>query len=134
MELEKLVENSFEKCLPQKFMEKCIFKFLNRIFERKAKVATAPKKEIRIVLPYLGNMSSIAKTKLTKAVNKNLKFCQLTLLCLIVVGVILHFFKFFTPKLFYNDPPILPKCKIRTFPHILLSILPPPLAPALPPY
>ena len=99
MELEKLVGNSFEKCLPQKFIEKCIFKFLNRIFEHKAKVATAPKKEIRIILPYLGKMSSIAKTKLTKAVNENLKFCQLTLLCLIVVGGYFAFFQIFRPKI-----------------------------------
>lgn len=35
-----------------------------------------PKKERRIVLPYLRNMSNIAKAKRTKAVNKILKFRQ----------------------------------------------------------
>ena len=59
----------------QKFIDKCIFHFLNRIFEQKPKVTTVLKVELRSVLPFLGNMSNIAKTKLTKAVNKNLKFC-----------------------------------------------------------
>ena len=37
-----------------------------------------PKKGIIIVFPYLGNMLNInKKTRLTKALNKNLKFCQL---------------------------------------------------------
>ena len=39
-----------------------------------------PKKERRIVLPYLRNMSNIAKAKLTKAVSKILKFRQIKVL------------------------------------------------------
>lgn len=47
--------------------------FLNifdRIFEHKPKVTTVPKKELNIVIPYLGNMSNISE-KLKK--NLNLK-------------------------------------------------------------
>ena len=37
-------------------------------------------------------------------------------------GLYCIFSNFWPPKLFYNDPPILPKCEIRTYsPHILLS-------------
>ena len=39
-----------------------------------------PIKELRIVLYYLGHMWNIPKTKLTKAVNENLKVCQLNAL------------------------------------------------------
>ena len=41
---------------------------------------TVPKKERGIVLRYLRNMSNIAKAKLTKAVNKILKFRQIKVL------------------------------------------------------
>ena len=44
--------------------------------------------------------------------------------CLIVVGGYIAFFQIFHQKSSYNDPPILPKCKIRTYPHILLSTTP----------
>ena len=51
------------------------FYILNRISEHKPNVTMVLKKEIGIVLPYLGEMLNIAKTKSTEAVNKKLKFC-----------------------------------------------------------
>ena len=39
-----------------------------------------PEKEVRIVLPYSGNMKNIIKTKLTKFVTKQLKHCKLKVL------------------------------------------------------
>ena len=80
MELEKLKKILLKNAYPQKFIDNCIFKFLNRIFEHKPIVTKVRKKELRIALPYLGNMSNITKTKLTKAVNKNLKFFRLKVL------------------------------------------------------
>ena len=41
------------------------------------KVPSVRKKELIIILPYLGNMSQIVKTKLTKTVSKYMKFCKL---------------------------------------------------------
>ena len=41
------------------------------------KVLSMPKKELIIILPYLGNMSQIVKTKLTKTTSKHMKFCKL---------------------------------------------------------
>ena len=36
-----------------------------------------PKKEVIIILPYLDKMSQIVKTRLTKTMSKNMKFCTL---------------------------------------------------------
>ena len=40
-------------------------------------VPKVPRKKLRIVLPYLRNMSNITNAKLIKAVNKILKFYQI---------------------------------------------------------
>ena len=74
MEFEKLMKILSRSAYLQKFIDKCVSKFLNGVFEHKPKVTMVVKKELTIVLPYLRNMSNITKTKLTKA-NKNLKFC-----------------------------------------------------------
>ena len=43
----------------------------------KPQVATVPKKELSIVLPYLGNFSDVIKKRLTKTINEHLKFCKI---------------------------------------------------------
>ena len=50
------------------------------MFEHKPKVTMVQKKELKIILRYLGNMSNIAKTKLAKNVNKDFKFYQVKVL------------------------------------------------------
>ena len=60
MELKNLRKFSLKNAYPHKFIDKCFFKFLN-----KPKVTAVPKKQIRIALPYLGNVSNITRTKLT---------------------------------------------------------------------
>ena len=47
------------------------------MFIQRAQIPTAPKKALRIILPYLGKISQIVKTRLTKAMNKHMKFCKL---------------------------------------------------------
>ena len=47
------------------------------MFIQRLQVPTVPKKELIIVLPYLGKMSQIVKTRLTKTMNKHMKFCKL---------------------------------------------------------
>ena len=42
------------------------------------------------------------------------------------------FSKFSPPKSFFNDRPILPKCEIGTYPHMLLSTTAPPPPPPSP--
>ena len=62
-----------------KFIDKCISKFLNKIYDPKPVVTTVPKKELRILLPFLGNISKITRTRLTKTLTKHLKFCKLSI-------------------------------------------------------
>ena len=56
--------------------QKYIQKFLNNMYIQTPKVPSVPKKELIIILPYLGNMSQIVKTKLTKNLSKHMKFCK----------------------------------------------------------
>ena len=62
---------------PQKFVDKSIQKFVNNIYIQTPKVPSVPRKELIIILPYLGNMSQIVKTKLTKTMSKHMKFRKL---------------------------------------------------------
>ena len=47
------------------------------VFVQKHVFNTVPKLELRIVLPYLGNISTITKKRLNRCISKRLKFCKL---------------------------------------------------------
>ena len=47
------------------------------MFTQRSQIPTVPKKELIIILLYLGKISQIVKTKLTKTMNKHMKFCKL---------------------------------------------------------
>ena len=74
------VETLHKNAYPTKFFDKCIAKFLNNIFVQKPGFTTVPKLELRIVLPYLGNISSITKKRLNRCISKRLKFCKLKII------------------------------------------------------
>ena len=57
-------------------IDACVFKFLNKFFELKSVTLTVPKKQLFIVLPFIGNMSGVFKTGLFKALQKRLPFCK----------------------------------------------------------
>ena len=76
-EVDKLKNILSRNAYPQKFVDKCIQKFLNDTYIQTSKVPSVPKKELIIILPYLGNMSQIVKTKLTETMSKHMKFCKL---------------------------------------------------------
>ena len=59
------------------FVDKCVAKFVNNIFIQKPVFTTVPKLELRIVLPYLGDISSITKKRLNRCISKRLTFCKL---------------------------------------------------------
>ena len=65
---------------PTKFTDKCITKFVKNIFIQKRVFTTVPKLELRIVLPYLGNISSITKKRLNRCISKSLKSCKLQII------------------------------------------------------
>ena len=60
-EVETLKKTLHKNAYPTKFVDKCIAKFVNNIFVQKPVFTTVPKLELRIMLPYLGNISSITK-------------------------------------------------------------------------
>ena len=64
-----------------KLVDKCVAEFDNNIFIQKPFFTTVPKLELRIVLPYLGIISSITKKRLNRCVGKRLKFCILKISC-----------------------------------------------------
>ena len=75
-EVEILKKLFLKNGYPSKFIDKCIFKFLNKKFKPISPVLTVPKKELNIVLPYLGKNSLILKTNIVKAFRKKLGFCK----------------------------------------------------------
>ena len=74
-EVETLKKTFHKNAYPTKFVDKCISKFINNIFVQKPVVTTVPKLELRITLPFLGNISSISKKRLSRCIGKRLKFC-----------------------------------------------------------
>ena len=62
---------------PSKITDFCIKKFLNKIYLPKKTVAIAPKKEICIMLPFLGTISLQIRTRLSKLINDKLPHCKL---------------------------------------------------------
>ena len=60
-EVETLQKTLHKNAYPTKFVDKCVAKFVNNIFIQKPAFTTVPKLELRKLLPYLGNISSITK-------------------------------------------------------------------------
>ena len=75
--VDKLKEILTKNEYPQKVIDKCIQKFLNNIFIQRLQLSIVPKKELITILLYMGKMSQIVKTRLTKTMNKHIKFCNL---------------------------------------------------------
>ena len=79
--VETLNKTLHRNAYPTRFIDKCIAKFVNNIFGKKPPVfTTVPKLKLRIVLPYLGNISSITKKRLNRCISKRLKFCKLEII------------------------------------------------------
>ena len=77
LEVAKLKEILLKNGYPRKIIDACVFKFLNKFFEPKPVTLTVPKKQLFIVLPFMGNMSGVTKTGLSKALQKRLPFFKL---------------------------------------------------------
>ena len=77
LEVAKLKEILLKNGYPRKIIDACVFKFLNKFFEPKPATLTVPKKQLFFVLPFMGNMSGVIKTGLSKALQKRLPFCKL---------------------------------------------------------
>ena len=66
-----------KNAFPIKLVDNCIKNFLNKNFLNTPVTLTVKKKELFIVLPYLGNLSLALRTRLQNSINKNLPFCKI---------------------------------------------------------
>ena len=76
-EVEKLKNIFKNNGYPMKFVDRCIFRFFNKIYEKRTPTPNVPKKEITMVLPFLGVSSFHVRRKLTETFNELLPCCKL---------------------------------------------------------
>ena len=65
---------------PTTLVNKYIKIFLNKQFSQKILKHTVPKKELLIVLPYLGISSLYLRTRLQKSINSKIWFCKIKII------------------------------------------------------
>ena len=61
LEVAKLKEILLKNGYLRKTIDACVFKFLNKYFKPKLVTLTIPKKQLFIILPFMGNMSGVIK-------------------------------------------------------------------------
>ena len=62
---------------PRDFLDKCIKEFLDKVLTQKVVVSTVPKKDLMIVLPYLGKLSLQIHTRINRVMRNKLPHCNL---------------------------------------------------------
>ena len=65
-----LYKNSY----PRDFVNKCMKKSLDRVLIQKVAVSTVPKKDLMIVLPYLGKLSLQIRVRINRAMKNKLLY------------------------------------------------------------
>ena len=75
-EIEKLKEILLSNGYSNKFIDKRISKFMNKLYIKKPVMLTVPKKQLYFVLPYMGKMSALVKSGLARSLHKRLPFCK----------------------------------------------------------
>ena len=86
---------------PIKLVDSCIKTFLNKKFLHTPVALTVEKKELFIILPYLGNLSLTIRTRLQNSINKNLPFCKIKVVFKSTTKLLSNFFCF-KEKCFFN--------------------------------
>ena len=59
---------------------KCISKFMNKLYIKKPVMLTVPKKQLYLVLPFMGKMSALVKSGLARSLHKRLPFCKVKII------------------------------------------------------
>ena len=80
MEVENLREILKKNSYASGVIEQCIRSFLNKLHVPKKVIPTVPKKELFIVLPYLGTLSSNVKQKLRTCFKNSLPQCNIKII------------------------------------------------------
>ena len=76
-EVEKLKKIFSGNGYPMKFVDRCIFRFFNKLYEKKPLTPSEPKKEFVIILPFLGTTSLRIKNELQRTFKKIIPTCSL---------------------------------------------------------
>ena len=117
-EFETLKKTLHKNSYPTKFVGKYIAKFATNIFVQKPVFTTIPKLELRIVLTYLGNISSITKKRLNRCISTHLKFCIFKIIFLTGNRLKNYFtFKDYVPETLQSNFVYKFECRSRTASH-----------------
>ena len=76
LEMDKLRGILLRNGYPANSFDRCLKSFLNRVFQTKRIVATVPKREVTILLNYLGPATLKVRTSLVKYLGKRLPSCK----------------------------------------------------------
>ena len=79
-EIEKLKEILLSNGYSNNFFDKCISKFMNTLYIKKPVMLTVPKKQLYLVLPFMGKMSALVKSGLARSLHKRLPFCKVKII------------------------------------------------------
>ena len=79
-EIEKLKEILLSNGYSNNFFDKCISKFMNKLYIKKPVMLTVPKKQLYLVLPFMGKMSALVKSGLARSLHKRLPFCKVKII------------------------------------------------------
>ena len=108
-EIEKLRQILLSNGYSNKFIDKCISKFMNKLYIKKPVMLAVPKKQLYLVLPFMGKMSALVKSGLDRSLDKRLSFCKVR----IVFKTSNRFRNYFTFKDVVPEP--LRSCQINNF-------------------
>ena len=70
IEIEKLKEILLSSGYFNKFIDKCISKLINKLYIKKPVMLAVPKKQLYLVLTYMGKMSALVKSGLARSLHK----------------------------------------------------------------
>ena len=79
-EIEKLKEILLSNGYSNNFFDKCISKFMNKLYIKKPAMLTVPKKQLYLALPFMGKMSPLVKSGLARPLHKRLPFCKVKII------------------------------------------------------
>ena len=79
-EIERLKKIFAKNSYPSRFLDRCIFHFLNKVFAKRLPVTTVPKKEFLVFLPFLGTTSWRTKNSLIRSFREHLPFSKLKII------------------------------------------------------
>ena len=86
-EICKIKDIFIENGYSERFLDKCAKTFLNKVFIPKRIIQTAEKKQVTIVLPYMGMISTELKVKLHKTFKQLLPACDLRVIFKVSLGM-----------------------------------------------